>query len=342
MASINYFRRIFTFTILAQLTICTTGLLYRDFLRSTGLPSHESLILMHIFPLFISTHSYGVGMNVSSGLSQTNSVSEVSSGIPWISALNFWNAAPCNGLVTWSYRNFPVVTYLTLRYPIYIPSLIRKCLACICFFWFSLDNLPLFLRSIALKLPRYITASSTSNSCASINYLDHKNKGSMLSSLISSASVELLEFSFCLFDMLVTDPHTRDIVALVWLRQSGYIAYEASTHHFTMFSLSTLSINGMWMVIIMYCSSNYRNFRQSSSLGVLTLVVRNSTVAYISLLLRVVANKSWATVWWDAVAHSFSSSFLSVSSLAVNKCSDAGVFTRPCIVSVKSDTIFFG
>ena len=43
----------------------------------------------------------------------------------------------------------------------------------------------------------------------------HRNAGITSSYLISYASIEILEFSFCLFDMLETDTHPRDIVCPV-------------------------------------------------------------------------------------------------------------------------------
>ena len=54
-----------------------------------------------------------------------------------------------------------------------------------------------------------------------------------------------------------------------------------------------------------------------------------------------VANKSCTTEWWNAVAWYLSTSFLSLSSFTVNRCSAAGVTAIPYIVSGNSDTILF-
>ena len=139
----------------------------------------------------------------------------------------------------------PVGKYFTFRYPITILFLIRKYLTHICFSLLPLDNIPLFLRSMALMLSWYMSASSKSNPGVSINHPNHSNSESTPSDLISSASVELLEFIFFLLDMLDTNPHPRNIVAPLWLQQSGCISYYLSTHYFTMLILYPLNINGM-------------------------------------------------------------------------------------------------
>ena len=45
--------------------------------------------------------------------------------------------------------------------------------------------------------------------------------------------------------MIATDTHPKDIVAPVWIKKSLCIAYISSTHQWTMFSLYTISINGI-------------------------------------------------------------------------------------------------
>ena len=218
---------------------------------------------MYVFPSHPSTHFCELGMENSSSLYLPNYVSGESSGITWISALNFWKAYPCNGLVKRLANILPVRKYLTFRYPIYIISLIRNYLMYVCFVWLPLDNLPIFSRSIALRLSWYMTKSSTLSPWASIKYFDHGNAEIILSSPICSNSVEILEFIFCLFYMLVTYIFPRNIVAPLWIQKYGCIAYDVSTHHFTMFILSNLIINGMWIIYQMYCSTCH-NFCQSS------------------------------------------------------------------------------
>ena len=166
------------------------------------------------------------------------------------------------------------------------------------------------------------------------------NTGITFYAPISSASVELLESKFCLLEMLETNTHNRDIVAPVQLQKYGCIAYDAPTHHFMMFILSTLNIYGMWMVDLMYCSNHYSS-RQSSLSGLPTHVGRNTTAVWISLLMRGVANKSCVNEWWNAVAQYFPKIFLLAHSLTFNRCSADGVATLPFIVSGKSDTILF-
>ena len=133
----------------------------------------------------------------------------VSSGILWISAMNFWKESPCNGFLKWLGKHFNVGQYFTFRSPITIQSLFNKYLIRMWLFIFPLHNLPLLLRSMAVRFYWYITASSTLNPCTLIKYLNHSNAGIMSSDPISFASVEILELIFCLFDMLVTDPHLK-------------------------------------------------------------------------------------------------------------------------------------
>ena len=56
--------------------------------------------------------------------------------------------------------------------------------------------------------------------------------------------------------MLETNTHRKDIVAPVKHQKYIWISHDASTHHFMMFSLSTLNINGMLMVDTVYCSTH--------------------------------------------------------------------------------------
>ena len=172
-----------------------------------------------------------------------------------------------------------------------------------------LDNILLFSRSISLRLHWYMTASLISNPCASIKYLDHMNSGSTLSTPIGSTSVELLGFIFYLLDMLLTNIQLRDIVAPLWLWKYGCIAYDAFTHHSIMFSLFTINIDGMFMVDLMHCSTCL-SFCQSSSPGLVTLVVRNYTYFCISVLTQGVLNTIFLNEWWNSVARSLSNSFL--------------------------------
>ena len=282
-------------------TTSTTRLTSYDLMHSKGLPYRDLLVILSIFTSPLSKHYYGMGMNAFLGISQSKSISGVSSVITWISALNFWKAVPFNGFVKWSAKIIPVGEYLTLISLINILSLIWKDLTDMCFVQLTLDNVPLFYRSMELNLSCYMAATSTSNPCDSIKYLGHRNAGSTLSAHISSASAEILDFSFFLLDMISTDPHPRVIVATVWIQQYGCISYDESIHHFTIFSLSTLNINGMWMVDMMYCSTHH-SLLQSSSSGILTLVVRNATAVWIYFLMWVVANKSCATEWWNSVS----------------------------------------
>ena len=309
-------------------------------LCSTGISSRDSLVPMSVSSSLLSTQYYELGTNVSSGMSHTKYIFGVYSEITWISDLNFRKASPCNGLVKCPSSILLVGQYLRFRPPLAILSLIRKYMMHICFPQFPLDNLPLLFRSTELRLSWYMTTSSTWNPCASTKYLYHRNKGITLSAQISSTSVEILEFIFYLFEILATDPHPRDIFSPLRLLQYGCIAYYASTNQFIMFSLYTLSINGMWMVDLMYFITRL-NFRQSSSSGLLTLLLRNATFVWIYFLTWIVVNKSCTTEWWNEVDWCSSNSFISESYLTVNMFSTAGVATITCIVSGKSETIFF-
>ena len=226
-------------------TVRTTGLLCHYFLHFTGIPYHELLVLLSLITPLLSKHSFGMGTNVFLGLSHPKYISGVSYGIPWISALNLQKAVPWNDLVKWLANILHIGQYLNLRSPINILSLISKYLTRMCSVWLPLDILPLILRIMIAKLSCYTTTSLTSNPFTSTKYLDHRNSVSPLSDLISSTSVEIIEFRFFLLDMLANNNHNRDTVAPMWLRQPGCIAYDAPTHHFTLFSLSTININGM-------------------------------------------------------------------------------------------------
>ena len=193
---------------------------------------------------------------------------------------------------------------------------------------------------MALRLSWYMTASSNSNPCPWIRDLNHRNTGRTSSAPISSAYVEIIEFRFCLLDILATDTHHRDIVDPAWLWKYGCIAYDVSTHHFTMFRLYTLNINDMWMVDMMYYSTHC-SFCQSSLSKILTLVMRNVTAIYKFLLTKVVENNSfWLSdgmKWPDLFP---TVSYCSLPSIWLYALL-LGLSISPFIFPGKSDTIFF-
>jgi hypothetical protein len=118
---------------------------------------------------------------------------------------------------------------------------------------------------------------------------------------MSLDSVELLELILCLFEKLMAAPLPSDIIALVWPRQSSWMAWEASTHHLRHVRVSADRLSFMWRVSRRYWRMHL-SLPQSSLSGRFTHVVRKETAVWISQQVCLQRNRSWATVWWKACA----------------------------------------
>ena len=157
-----------------------------------------------------------------------------------------------------------------------------------------------------------------------MKYLTHIIKPSASAIPTNSAFVELALFSFWFLEKFIITPFPMDITAPVWLLQSQWFLYEASTHQRTTFNASALRYSFMYKVPFKYFRPRF-NFPQSSLSGDLTLVVRKETRGCISGHSIIHNNKSWAIVWWKCCDWSSGRNFLSFLSHTWNRCSDAGV-----------------
>jgi hypothetical protein len=108
----------------------------------------------------LPTHSCGLLLveplngifTISSPRSQPKSESGVSAGIPWGSALNFLNIPPCRRFAKGSPSTYVYGKCFRVMYPDVIRSFMKKYPTRICLVRLLLDSLPLFSRSIALRL----------------------------------------------------------------------------------------------------------------------------------------------------------------------------------------------
>ena len=137
------------------------------------------------------------------------------------------------------------------------------------------------------------------------------------------------------FDMLISDPQPRDIVAPLWPLMSPCTAYKASTHHLIKLRLSALKIRGMYIVLGRYWS-NYLNLRQSSSSGSIILTARKAMDIWMYFINLIFVNRSCATLWCNYVACYLSNTFLSSSGYTYNICYPVSVGDVFMIYSGKS------
>ena len=141
----------------------------------------------------------------------------------------------------------------------------------ICLVHFIQDFLALSSCNIALLLSWCKTLSQTSYPCPSKKLLVHSICGNASCMPINSLSIELHATSFCLVELLYTDPWPINI----------YVAYNASTHHRIIPSTSAqVNHSGRSFMPFKYFIT-LTNFLQSLS-GVLTLVLKNNTVVLMS------------------------------------------------------------
>jgi hypothetical protein len=98
---------------------------------------------------------------------------------------------------------------------------------------------------------------------------------------MTSASVELLELSFCFWHILNNMPMPQEIPPPVWLFMSMCTANDASTNDFILPMSTHPKTNLSSRVPRRYCSTRL-SFLQSSSSGLETLVVRNATAFCMS------------------------------------------------------------
>ena len=119
------------------------------------------------------------------------------------------------------------------------------------FRFFLLDLFPFFSSNIALMLSWYNIFLEIPYPWASRKYLFHSIYGIASSAPMSSASIELFVFSFFFFDILIIYPRPSfpiDIVPPVCPHILSWAAYDASTHHFSIFTPSACRISGNLIV----------------------------------------------------------------------------------------------
>ena len=124
--------------------------------------------------------------------------------------------------------------------------------------------------------------------------------------------------------------------------QLWWIIYEASTHHWITDRISTDKLNFLCFVPFSYFNKRFR-LPHSSLSGFLTLVVKNSTAIWISLLPLYEINNNCSFEWRQSLAYSSGrkSADGSSSSLTWNRCSADGNVSECTIYSVKAFKIFF-
>ena len=142
---------------------------------------------------------------------------------------------------------------------------------------------------------------------------------------------------FCFFDILISDPHTIDMMALLWPLISPRTAYKSSTHHLITLRLSALKIRGMYIFLRRYWI-NHHNLRQLSSSGSITLTVRKATDVCMSFITFRVLNRSCATLWCNAVDCYLSNIFFSSSGYTSNIWYPVGV-GDVCMISYGKSAI---
>ena len=178
--------------------------------------------------------------------------------------------------------------------------------------------------------------SSTVKHYISKNYCVQRNPGRFFFLL---NNLQLLGLIFCFFDMLICDPHPRDVMAPCWTLMSPCTIYKASTHHLIILRLSALKIRGIYIVPRRYWS-NRCNLRQLSLSGSITFTSRKATDVWMSFISLRVVNISCDTLWCNDVACYLSNIFLSSSEYTSNIWSPVGVWGVFMISSRKSAITF--
>ena len=110
----------------------------------------------------------------------------------------------------------------------------------------------------------------------------------------SSVSVEMRVLSFCFVELTMGYLLLNDNPPPECPRMLGWIANNASTHHFKIPPPLALRISGSVRVPLMYLTM-WTILAQLSRSGAQTLVVRNATAVQVSGLARLVAYTVFAT-----------------------------------------------
>ena len=160
------------------------------------------------------------------------------SHIPMMQSLNS-KIFPWSGLVMKSATILSVWKYSRMISPFSIQSCMKKYLILMCFFLLELEALPFFSGNIAVMLPWYSIYFSTSNIWLWRKAFVHNTCGDASWTPTTSLIVELVVFTFCLFDALVTHTLPMDVVTPVCPFKSGCFPYDASTYQWTTFRLFT-------------------------------------------------------------------------------------------------------
>ena len=113
-----------------------------------------------------------------------------------------------------------------------------------------------------------------------------------------SPPVEPFTFDFCLSGELSTSPLPILFITPLWPLQSLCVLYEASIHHCTTDNYSNLSVSFVCLITFKYFNTIF-SFSQASSSLSLTLVARNETAIWISLLYLKLLNNNLDTDWWN-------------------------------------------
>ena len=119
--------------------------------------------------------------------------------------------------------------------------------------------------------------------CASRKYRVYRIGHIKSSTEYISLSVELLPFCFWRRDLLIIAPSPKDIIPPLCPLQSSWTANAASTHHLITCRLFAFRVKLAPRVPYRYFRTLF-NFPQSSSSGSFTLLQRNETGVWISLL----------------------------------------------------------
>ena len=105
---------------------------------------------------------------------------------------------------------------------------------------------------------------------------------------------EILVFRFCFFDMLTMAPSPNVIMDMVQTLQSSWFLYNALTYHLTNVSLSVFSTRGKY-TLPHTSFMIFFSFHQSSSPGLLNLVIMNATYIYVSCLVQLNTRRIYVT-----------------------------------------------
>ena len=116
----------------------------------------------------------------------------------------------------------------------------------------------------------------------------------------------------------------KEIKEPVWSFQSSCVLYYESTYRLTISRDSKESVNLMYLVPFRYWSTSF-NFPQSSLLGLLALVAKNSKAVWIFLCALPDRNNNCAVVWWNTISWSSGSYLASISSQIYTRWSAVGV-----------------